>query len=397
MRALLAAIDEVATSAQGRAGDTLVFLPGEREIREAAQCAAQASHRRTSRCCRCSHASRLREQDRVLQRGAQRASSFATNVAETSAHRARCHGGRRPGLGPHQPLWPPQQDSARCRSSRSRRASADQRKGRAARGAWPMHTSLRRSRLRSAALPSLIRRSCARTSPSVIPRMVRAAALAPSRRFPFPDPPDAQLVADGHRPPARPRAQSTTSAGSRRSDGAWRACPSIRAWRASSGPARSTPASYGRPRALRRSCPSRIRAKLPRGAADRGGGCAARLSSAIPSPTSSASPALWRAYERRRAGTLHARASASGAASASCPSTRMREWHDLHAGAARGSSHDMGLREAATAGTSPDSRASRRLSGFIDRIGLLELRRDDRARYTGARGLRFRILPGSRA
>ena len=54
----------------------------------------------------------------------------------------------------------------------------------------------------------------------------------------------------------------------------------------------------------------------------------------------------------------------------------------------------MGVREAA-APAPADAVPRAVLTGFIDRIGLRELRRDDRARYTGTRGLRFRIFPGS--
>jgi ATP-dependent helicase HrpA len=101
---------------------------------------------------------------------------------------------------------------------------------------------------------------------------------------------------------------------------------------------------------------------------------------------------LWRAYEheRRHASTRRQRA---WCRERFLSFARMREWHDLHQ-ELRGLVHDMGLREA-LAPARPDAVHRALLTGFIDRIGLRELRREDRARYTGARGLRFRIFPGS--
>ena len=70
-------------------GDILVFLPGEREIREAADhlrstlpAPRRAADR--SRSCRSSHACRRQEQDRVFEAGNGRRIVLATNVAETS-------------------------------------------------------------------------------------------------------------------------------------------------------------------------------------------------------------------------------------------------------------------------------------------------------------------------
>ena len=55
-RDLMDAIVDAATSREGP-GDVLVFLPGEREIREAAEGCA-STIRRTPRSCRCSRGSR---------------------------------------------------------------------------------------------------------------------------------------------------------------------------------------------------------------------------------------------------------------------------------------------------------------------------------------------------
>ena len=77
------AVDEL-WRGSGGSGDVLVFLPGEREIREAAERAAQAPSARASRSCRCSRACRQQEQDRVFAPHSARRIVLATNVAETS-------------------------------------------------------------------------------------------------------------------------------------------------------------------------------------------------------------------------------------------------------------------------------------------------------------------------
>lgn len=81
-------VDELWRGAPGKAGDILVFLPGEREIREAADHLRQhLSHQPTLRdaqilplFARLSQA----EQDRVFETGGARRIVLATNVAETS-------------------------------------------------------------------------------------------------------------------------------------------------------------------------------------------------------------------------------------------------------------------------------------------------------------------------
>jgi ATP-dependent helicase HrpA len=83
-RALVAAIDEAAASVQGRQGDTLVFLPGEREIREAAQALRRASARRRRGAARCTRAVGGGSGSRVRARRAPGRVVLATNVAETS-------------------------------------------------------------------------------------------------------------------------------------------------------------------------------------------------------------------------------------------------------------------------------------------------------------------------
>src|SRR3546814_10966978 len=78
---ILAACDEIAR--ERPMGDTLVFLPGEREIRDAHQALEHRKYRHTEVLPLYARLS-ARDQDRVFNPGPQRRIVLATNVAETS-------------------------------------------------------------------------------------------------------------------------------------------------------------------------------------------------------------------------------------------------------------------------------------------------------------------------
>ena len=88
-------------------GDTLVFLPGEREIREAHQ-ALERRNRHTEVLPLYARLS-AKDQDRVFQPGPQRRIVLATNVAETSPTVPRIHYAV-------DPAWPGSSATARGRS-----------------------------------------------------------------------------------------------------------------------------------------------------------------------------------------------------------------------------------------------------------------------------------------
>src|SRR3982750_1249286 len=79
--AIAKAVDEIAHGS--RSGDILVFLPGEREIREAAEVLRKHHPKNTEILPLFSRLS-AEEQDRVFERGAHRRIVLSTNVAETS-------------------------------------------------------------------------------------------------------------------------------------------------------------------------------------------------------------------------------------------------------------------------------------------------------------------------
>src|SRR3546814_248111 len=112
-------------------GDTLVFLPGEREIRDAHQALEHRKYRHTEVLPLYARLS-ARDQDRVFNPGPQRRIVLATNVAETSLTVPRIHYVVDPGLA-RVKRYSPRLKLDRLHVEPVSQASADQRKGRCGR------------------------------------------------------------------------------------------------------------------------------------------------------------------------------------------------------------------------------------------------------------------------
>ncbi len=112
-------------------GDTLVFLPGEREIRDAHQALERRRYRHTEVLPLYARLS-ARDQDRVFHPGPQRRIVLATNVAETSLTVPRIHYVVDPGLA-RVKRYSPRLKLDRLHVEPVSQASADQRKGRCGR------------------------------------------------------------------------------------------------------------------------------------------------------------------------------------------------------------------------------------------------------------------------
>nr|WP_049621630.1 ATP-dependent RNA helicase HrpA [Frateuria defendens] len=195
---IAAVVDEIMAdrSLGGGPGDVLVFLPGEREIRDAHLVLSRRQYRETEILPLYARLS-AGDQDRVFKPGPKRRVVLATNVAETSLTVPRIR-------------YVVDTGSARVKrySQRSQlerlhvepvsQAAADQRKGRCGRigpgvcyrlydeadyNARPLYTD-----------PELLRASLA----NVILRML-ALKLGEVDEFPFLDAPDPRVVADGYR------------------------------------------------------------------------------------------------------------------------------------------------------------------------------------------------------
>ncbi len=189
---IVAACDEIMR--ERGTGDTLVFLPGEREIRDAHLALERRKYRHTEVLPLYARLS-VRDQDRVFNPGPQRRIVLATNVAETSLTVPRIHFVVDPGLA-RVKRYSPRQKLDRLHVEPVSQASADQRKGRCGRIApgtclrlyseadfesRPQYTD---PEIRRAALAGVILR-------------MLSLGLGDIESFPFVEPPDPRAVADG--------------------------------------------------------------------------------------------------------------------------------------------------------------------------------------------------------
>lgn len=190
--AIVAAVDEI--TREDPHGDVLVFLPGEREIRDAHQALERRKYRQTEVLPLYARLS-ARDQDRVFNPGPKRRLVLATNVAETSLTVPRIRYVVDPGLA-RVKRYSPRGKLDRLHIEPISQASADQRKGRCGRVAagvcYRLYSEadfLSRPRYTD---PEILRASLA----GVILRML-ALGLGRVEDFPFLDPPDPRAVADG--------------------------------------------------------------------------------------------------------------------------------------------------------------------------------------------------------
>ena len=189
---ILAACDEIA---KGRpTGDTLVFLAGEREIRDVHQALEQRQYRHTEVLPLYARLS-ARDQDRVFQPGNQRRIVLATNVAETSLTVPRIHYVVDPGLARIK-RYSPRQKLDRLHVEPISQASANQRKGRCGRiapGVCIRLYSEAEFEARPAFTDPEIRRAALA---GVILRML-SLGLGSIEDFPFLEPPEPRAISDG--------------------------------------------------------------------------------------------------------------------------------------------------------------------------------------------------------
>jgi ATP-dependent helicase HrpA len=190
-QAIVAAIDELAR----QKGDVLVFLPGEREIRETAE-ALRKHHPAHTEILPLFARLSATEQERIFRPSNAKRIVLATNVAETSL--------TVPGIGAvidtgyaRINRYSYRNKVEQLRVEKIARASCDQRKGRCGRvmngvciRLYDEADFLRRSEYTD---PEILRTSLA----AVILRM-KALELDDIDRFPFLDPPSPKMIADGY-------------------------------------------------------------------------------------------------------------------------------------------------------------------------------------------------------
>ncbi len=189
---IMGALEEI--TREDAQGDVLVFLPGEREIRDLHQALGKRRFRHTEVLPLYARLS-PKDQDRVFNPGTGRRIVLATNVAETSLTVPRIRYVIDPGLA-RVKRYSPRMKLDRLHIEAIAQASADQRKGRCGRVAagvcYRLYSEadfLSRSRYTD---PEILRASLA----GVILRML-ALGLGRVEDFAFIDSPDARAIADG--------------------------------------------------------------------------------------------------------------------------------------------------------------------------------------------------------
>ncbi|MFT4177922.1 MAG: ATP-dependent RNA helicase HrpA, partial [Thermomonas sp.] len=189
---IVAACDEI--QREKGIGDVLIFLPGEREIRDAHQALEKRKYRHTEVLPLYARLS-AKDQDRVFHPGPQRRIVLATNVAETSLTVPRIHYVVDPGVA-RVKRYSPRQKLDRLHIEDVSQASANQRAGRCGRIAPGVCIRLYAEAdflARPAFTDPEIRRAALA---GVILRML-ALGLGEIEKFPFLEPPDSRAIADG--------------------------------------------------------------------------------------------------------------------------------------------------------------------------------------------------------
>ncbi len=189
---IVAACDEI--TRENPLGDTLIFLPGEREIRDAHLALDRRKYRSTEVVPLYARLS-ARDQDKVFQPGVKRRIVLATNVAETSLTVPRIRYVVDPGYA-RVKRYSPRQKLDRLHIEPISQASANQRAGRCGRVAdgvcirlyseadFVARTEFTDPEIRRAALAGVILR-------------MLSIGLGDIETFPFLEPPDPRAVADG--------------------------------------------------------------------------------------------------------------------------------------------------------------------------------------------------------
>jgi ATP-dependent helicase HrpA len=193
---ILAAVRELDGRAGAMRGDTLVFLPGEKHIREAADELQEAKLHNTEVLPLFARLS-TRDQERIFEGHAARRVVLATNVAETSLTVPGIRYVIDSGLA-RISRYSVRGKVQRLPIERISKASADQRKGRCGREAEGICIRLYSeedfAQREDFTPPEVLRTNLA----SVILRMA-SIGLGEPEAFPFLDPPDTRLVNDGVR------------------------------------------------------------------------------------------------------------------------------------------------------------------------------------------------------
>jgi ATP-dependent helicase HrpA len=196
-RTVLEAYRDIETSpGPGGNGDVLVFLPGEREIRDVGDVLEREVGPHIEVLPLYSRLS-WEQQSRIFQRGARRRVVLATNVAETSITVPGIHAVIDSGLA-RVSRYSPRNRLQRLPIEPVSRAGADQRKGRCGRLGPGLCIRLYSEEDFAARLP-FTEPEVLRTNLAALLLRLAADGLGEAESFPFVDPPDSRSLADGYR------------------------------------------------------------------------------------------------------------------------------------------------------------------------------------------------------
>ncbi|GAA5482480.1 ATP-dependent RNA helicase HrpA [Haloferula sargassicola] len=180
----------------GEPGDVLVFLPGEREIRDCADALEGRRYRNTEVLPLFARLG-LGEQQRVFHPGPKRRLVLATNVAETSLTIPRIVCVVDSGLA-RVSRWSPGRGVQRLQVEEVSQASARQRKGRCGRVRPGVCVRLY-SEENLAARPEFTDPEIRRSSLAGVILRMKSLGLPPIEDFPFLDPPAPKAISEGYR------------------------------------------------------------------------------------------------------------------------------------------------------------------------------------------------------
>ncbi len=190
--AIVAAIDEI--TRQDPRGDVLMFLPGEREIRDAHQALERRKYRDTEVTPLYARLS-ARDQDKVFNPGIKRRLVLATNVAETSLTVPRIKYVVDPGYARIK-RYSSRQKLDRLHIEPVSQASANQRKGRCGRISDGICYRLY-AEADFESRPEFTDPEIRRSSLSGVILRMLSLGLGSIEDFPFLEPPDERAIADG--------------------------------------------------------------------------------------------------------------------------------------------------------------------------------------------------------
>jgi ATP-dependent helicase HrpA len=183
------------TGAIGK-GDVLVFLPGEREIRDVAELLERELQSGVEVLALYSRLS-WEQQSRIFKQGTRQRIILATNVAETSVTVPGIRAVIDSGLA-RISRYSPRSRLQRLPIEPVSRASADQRKGRCGRIGPGLCVRLY-SEVDFEARPSFTEPEVLRTNLAALLLRLAADGLGEAETFPFLDPPDSRALSDGYR------------------------------------------------------------------------------------------------------------------------------------------------------------------------------------------------------